>query len=77
VRKKLYGVEGCSHLMHLILAMGPAGLHGYWADQGRKPHTLPGSFEETPNLEYLVNSCQLWKEDGPLIRQIREILNKS
>jgi hypothetical protein len=72
VRKKLYGVEGCSHLMHLILAMGPAGLHGYWADQGRKPLSVPRSLEETPNLEYLVNSCQLWREDGPLIRQIRE-----
>jgi hypothetical protein len=74
VRKKLYGVEGCSHLMHLILAMGPAGLHGYWANQARRPLTIPDSFEETPNLEYLINSCQLWREDGPLIRQIRDAL---
>jgi hypothetical protein len=77
VRQKLYGVEGCSHLMHLILAMGPAGLHGYWADQGRKSHSVPRFFEEMPNLEYLVNSCQLWREDGPLIRQVRETLKKS
>ena len=77
VRKKLYGVEGCSHLMHLILAMGPAGPHGYWANQARRPLTIPDSFEETPNLEYLINSCQLWREDGPLIRQFREALKKS
>ena len=77
VRKKLYGVEGCSHLMHLILAMGPAGLHGYWTNQARKPHSVPGSFEETPNLEYLINSCRLWREDGPLVRQLRETLKKT
>ncbi len=77
VRKRLYGVEGCSHLMHLILAMGPAGLHGYWASQNRKPRSAPHSFEDTPDLEYLINSCQLWREDGPLIRQIRETLKKT
>jgi Protein of unknown function (DUF2889) len=76
VRKKLYGVEGCSHLMHLILAMGPAGLHGYWASQSRKPLPAPRSFEETPHLEYLINSCQLWSEDGPLVRGLREGLNE-
>ncbi|MEW6184912.1 MAG: DUF2889 domain-containing protein [Thermodesulfobacteriota bacterium] len=77
VRQKLYGVEGCSHLMHLILAMGPAGLHGYWADQGQKTTNLPRSLEETPNLEYLINSCRLWREDGPLIKQLREALDKT
>jgi hypothetical protein len=76
VRKKLYGVEGCSHLMHLILAMGPAGLHGYWAAQGQKEQKRPRTLEETPNLEYLVNSCRLWREDGPLIKQLREALEK-
>ena len=71
VRKKLYGVEGCSHLMHLILAMGPAGLHGYWAAQSRKSQSLPESIEKIPHFEYLVNSCQLWREDGPLIKNLK------
>jgi hypothetical protein len=74
VRKKLYGVEGCSHLMHLILAMGPAGLHGYWAGQSRRPRPSPRSFEEIPHLEYLINSCQLWREDGPLVRGLKQNL---
>ena len=72
VRKKLYGVEGCSHLMHLILAMAPAGLHGYWAAQNRKPGPAPRSFEEIPHKEYLINSCRLWREGGPLIRNLKE-----
>ena len=74
VRKRLAGVEGCSHMMHLILAMGPAALHGYWAHQSRRPRPAPKSFEEIPGLSYLVNSCQLWREDGPLIRAIKERL---
>jgi hypothetical protein len=74
VRKRLAGVEGCSHMMHLILAMGPATLHGYWAHQSRKPHPVPKSFEEIQGLSYLINSCQLWREDGPLIQAIKERL---
>ncbi|MGC1404252.1 MAG: DUF2889 domain-containing protein [Thermodesulfobacteriota bacterium] len=72
VRKKLGGVAGCSHLMHLVLAMAPAALHGAWAYQSRDPQPVPRSFEEIPGLPYLINSCRLWKEDGPLIQQIRE-----
>lgn len=76
VRRKLYGVEGCSHLMHLILAMGPAGLHGLWAHQGRKDPAASRSWEETSNLDYLINSCRLWREDGPLVAAFRTTLRK-
>lgn len=71
VRKRFGGVEGCSHLTHLILAMGPAALHGFWAQQSRNPLPVPRSFEEITGLPYLINSCQLWKEDGPFIREIK------
>lgn len=72
VRRRLGGVKGCSHLTHLVLAMGPAVLHGFWAQQTRQPLPVPGSFEEVPGLPYLINSCRLWKEDGPLLKQIRD-----
>ncbi|MBA4394881.1 MAG: hypothetical protein C0407_15120, partial [Desulfobacca sp.] len=72
VRQRMGGVEGCSHMMHLILAMGPAALHGYWAHQSRQPFPTPRSYDEIPGLPYLVNSCRLWREDGPLIQQIRD-----
>jgi Protein of unknown function (DUF2889) len=77
VRQRLGGTEGCSHLMHLVLAMGPAALHGYWAHLSREPQPVPRSFEEIPGLPYLLNSCQLWKEDGPLIQQIKGMFEKS
>ena len=76
VRRRLGGIRGCSHMTHLIVAMGPAALHGYWAHQSRRRRPVPRSLEEFPGLAYVVNSCALWKKDGPLIRMIREAIEK-
>ncbi|MBA4394068.1 MAG: hypothetical protein C0407_10990, partial [Desulfobacca sp.] len=72
VRRRLGGVKGCNHLTHLILAMGTAALHGFWTHLSRQPQPVPRSFEEIPGLPYLINSCKLWKEDGPFIQEIKE-----
>ncbi len=74
VRRRLGGVEGCVHMMHLVLAMGPPALHGYWTHHSREPRPLPRSMDEVPGLAYLINSCQLWREDGPMLRGIQEII---
>lgn len=72
IKKRLGGVEGCSHLMHLILAMGPAALHGYWTQHSRQPRPVPQSLEDVQGLSLLINSCQLWRKDGPLEQLVRE-----
>ena len=61
VRRLLGGLEGCSHLTHLLLAMAPAILHGYWTQHSRKPRPVaqvdgrgPGSVhpgQQLPALE--------------------------
>ena len=71
VLRRLGGIRGCAHLTHLLLAMGPAALHGYWSQRGRRPRPLPRSPEEMPELKVLVNSCHLWTEDGPILKEIR------
>jgi hypothetical protein len=76
IKMRLGGVEGCAHLTHLILAMGPAALHGYWTQRSRKRRPLPRSLDEVPGLSLLINSCRLWKEDGPMMRMIRETLEE-
>jgi hypothetical protein len=76
VKRRLGGVKGCAHLMHLILAMGPAALHGYWAQRSRKHRPVPRSMDEVPGLSLLINSCRLWKEDGPMMRMIQETLEE-
>ncbi len=76
VRKSLGGIRGCSHLMHLVLSMGPAALHGYWSQRSRTPRPLPRSLDEFPELTALVNSCKLWREDGPLMKKRQEALER-
>jgi hypothetical protein len=76
IRRRLGGVEGCSHLTHLILAMGPAILHGFWAEHSRKPRPEPRSREDVQGLPYLINSCQLWREDGPLLHLVDETISR-
>jgi hypothetical protein len=76
IRRRLGGVEGCSHLTHLLLAMGPAILHGFWAQHSRKPRPLPRTKEEVQGLPYLINSCQLWRENGPLLQLVDETIER-
>jgi len=72
IRRRLGGIKGCAHLTQLILAMGPAALHGLWAHLSRQPRPVPRSLEEISGLPYLINSCQLWREDGPFVREIKQ-----
>ncbi|MBW1786589.1 MAG: DUF2889 domain-containing protein [Deltaproteobacteria bacterium] len=65
-------VEGCTHMSYLVMAMGPAAVHGYWTHKSRKRRPAPRSMEEFPGLGALVNSCMLWREDGPLIQKIED-----
>ncbi len=76
VRQRLGGVHGCAHLTHLIATMGPAALHGYWTQRSRRPRPLPSSVEELPGFDTLVNSCKLWREEGPLVQDMRETLKR-
>ncbi len=71
------GVKGCFHLMSLLLAMAPAAVQGYWsfkASRPMSPNPVPAS--EQIKL-FPVNSCRVWREDGPLMRRIREKLGSA
>jgi hypothetical protein len=74
IRRRLGGPKGCAHLTHLITALGPAVLHGYWTQKSRTPPQVPKSLDEIAGLSILINSCRLWSEDGPFLRKIKETL---
>jgi len=76
IRERLGGIEDCSHMTHLILAMGPAALHGFWAQQTREPRPVPRTREEFVGLPLLVNSCLLWREGGPLLQEMEKRLEE-
>jgi hypothetical protein len=76
IKKRLGGIKGCTHLTHLIVVMGPAALHGFWTHAARNPMPQPKSLEEVPGLSLLVNSCQLWAENGPFMTSIKEEIER-
>lgn len=76
IHRRLGGVQGCAHLTYLIVAMGPAAVHGYWTQMSRELQPVPHSLEEFPGISAVINSCMLWKEDGPLTQEIRARIEK-
>ena len=70
VKKAIGGIKGCAHLTSLVIAMGESAVQGYWAayEKGRK-----GLRDKT--IKKFMNTCHLWKEDGPIVRALREDLD--
>lgn len=65
------GTRGCIHLTNLVHAMASAAIQGQWAfylQVGKDTMEYP-SFDSS----LLINSCWLWREDGPHLKHIREI----
>jgi hypothetical protein len=77
VHKLIGNVEGCAHLTHLLVVMVQAAIQGYWAQKMSKRRPVPRSLDEIEDLNYLVNSCKLWREDGPIIEEFREIIEEN
>ena len=71
VKRVIGGVKGCAHLTSLVIAMGESAVQGYWAayggERGRKRLR-----EQT--IKKFINTCHLWKEDGPIVKGLRETL---
>lgn len=71
VRRLVGGVKGCFHLTSLLLAMAPAAVQGYWSNRASKP-----TFGESKSPERLkqlpLNTCYVWREDGPLVEKIKK-----
>ena len=63
------GVKGCAHLTSLVIAMGESAVQGYWTAYGSESGKR-GLREQT--IKKFINTCHLWKEDGPIIKEIRE-----
>jgi len=71
VKKVIGGIRGCAHLTSLVIAMGESAVQGYWGAYGAgKGRT--GLREQT--IKKFINTCHLWKEDGPIVKEIRENL---
>jgi hypothetical protein len=72
VKRVIGGTKGCAHLTSLVIAMGESAVQGYWAAYGAERRKM-GLREQT--IKKFINTCHLWKEDGPIIKEIRKDLD--
>lgn len=66
VKKMAGGSKGCTHLVELLLAMAPAVFQGFGAYQLQKP-SASDSDQTKMILQFLVNTCRPWREEGPFV----------
>ncbi|MHB9098100.1 MAG: DUF2889 domain-containing protein [Syntrophales bacterium] len=74
VKKLAGGNKGCTHLVELIQAMAPAVFQGFGAHQSQKPSTFDPDRAQMI-MQYLVNTCRVWREDGPFVEMFKKRLN--
>jgi len=71
VKRVIGGKNGCAHLTSLILAMGESAIQGYWSAYGVEKGKERGREQD---LKQFINTCYLWREDGPIVKEFREPL---
>jgi hypothetical protein len=69
VHELLGGTQSCTHLAHLVAAMGPAATHGYWTNRSQRRKPSPHKADRSERLTALIDSCKIWKRDGPLVQK--------
>ncbi len=68
-KKLIGGIRGCAHLTSLVLTMAEATIQGHWA--AYLEEKKEGSLGEE-DIKNLVNTCHLWREDGPILKKLRK-----
>ena len=74
VKKLAGGKKGCTHLVELILAMAPAAVQGFAAYQS-KNRVVFDPDRAKMILEFLVNTCRAWRDDGPFVEMFKKKLH--
>jgi len=75
VRTIMGGTKGCVHLTHLLIAMAQEIFAGSMTNRLRKSRPRLKELSEIEGLEYLVNSCRVWRKDGPLFTRLKETVD--
>ena len=74
VKKIAGGNKGCTHVVELLLAMAPAAIQGFAAQQSQKPMDF-GADHAKMIYKFLVNTCHAWREDGPFVEAFKKKLH--
>jgi hypothetical protein len=74
IKKMAGGNKGCTHLVELLQTMAPAVFQGFAAHQSQKPLAFDPD-QAKRMLQFLVNTCYAWREDGPFVEMFKKQLN--
>ncbi|HPV42396.1 MAG TPA: DUF2889 domain-containing protein [Spirochaetota bacterium] len=78
MKSLLGGTKSCTHLLTLLIAMGPAALQGVFSSRAQKPMEM-ASFISDPGrarffMKTLLNTCYVWREDGPAMKKLKDTI---
>jgi len=76
IRQIMGGNRGCTHLCNLVTAMGQEIFHGWLTQKRSQKAPLPVSLENIEEKSYLIDSCRIWKKDGPKLNEMRLAIEK-
>lgn len=76
VHRLIGGIEGCTHLTHLLITMSQEAVQGYWHNKVKERPPDADYVREMDGLSYMLNSCKLWREDGPLVKEVKGLLDE-
>jgi hypothetical protein len=80
MKELLGGVKSCTHLVTLLISMGPAALQGMFSSRAQKPMDLASMVADPVRVKFfmntLVNTCHVWREDGPELKKMRDFIGK-
>jgi hypothetical protein len=71
------GTKGCTHLATLTKAMAQEIVHGWLTEKRRNPAPLPDNLEDIKEKGFLVDSCRMWKKDGPKIQALARAIQQA
>ena len=71
------GTKGCTHLVTLTKAMAQEMVHGWLTEKRREPMPLPDNIEDIKEKGFLVDSCRMWKQDGPKIQALEQAIHQA
>jgi hypothetical protein len=68
VRNLIGGPKGCAHLSGLLMAMASAAIQGLWTYRA-KDRKRDKNIDEIAS-DYLVNTCWVWRQNGPMVDRL-------
>jgi hypothetical protein len=68
------GRKGCCHLLSLLTAMAPAAVQGAWSAVIREPVQQETYLDMA--FKRVKDTCWVWREDGPMIKDWRETVKR-